>query len=183
MQLCIFREVNLAHAAFAEQRKNPVMAYRLIRLEFIAFHQHLGRCLIGRRIHKVTCLFMRLNQRLDRLAQRGIAVARLLKMGRTLIWRQRYRRVKYLFEIFPMWVGHIKSLRQAYAAQQVGVAWVRAQIIEVQDFFQVRQPVGVLDVSFLQSLEGLILFTKERVKVGNRDIIPLPLRSCFELLK
>ena len=62
MQLRIFREINSAHAAFAEQRKNPVMRHRLTGLEFNAVNQHFCRSLVGRRIHKVATFLVRREQ-------------------------------------------------------------------------------------------------------------------------
>src|SRR5258708_28103161 len=62
MELSIFSQINRSHSTFAEQSHDPVMSNILSCFEFNAINQHLSRSLIGRHIHKITRIFMRLQQ-------------------------------------------------------------------------------------------------------------------------
>src|SRR6185295_586858 len=99
------------------------MGHSLLRFE-LTIGQHLSRRLVGWRIHKVTRFFVRPEQRLDCFPQRGITVASVSELRVSLSRREGHRRVKNLFEVFPVLVGHMKSLRQAYTSQQFGIARV-----------------------------------------------------------
>ena len=61
MKLRIFGQIDSAHATLTDQRNNLVMGYSLSRFE-LTIGQHLSPSLICRRIHKVTGLFMGLQQ-------------------------------------------------------------------------------------------------------------------------
>ena len=61
-QLCIFGEIDCAHAAFAQQRNNLVMGHCLTCFEFVVISQHLRRRLISRRVNKVILFFVRLEK-------------------------------------------------------------------------------------------------------------------------
>ena len=62
MQLRIFRQIDFAHAAFAEQRENLVMGYDLTASEFHAIKQQFCRGLVSGRINKVARFFVRFEQ-------------------------------------------------------------------------------------------------------------------------
>ena len=70
----------------------------------------------GRRVNEVTSCFVRLDQGFNCVPQRVVAKASLLKIIFALLLPEANRRVKNLFEVFPVLVGHMKSLRQADAS-------------------------------------------------------------------
>ena len=50
----------------------------------------------------------------------GIRVARAIKIGSSFGRRERHRRVKDLFQVFPVWVGHILQ------RDSVQTSWTRS---------------------------------------------------------